>query len=108
MGIWLVDGKSFSSDITNCDAVILNYFRKNVGKYNCYLQYRLGYIYDLTTLQKYTNKGRKNNIKDILRHYNLLNNKHIPDDYKINSRENRLKVLAGLIDSDGYYNNKTY
>ena len=30
----------------------------------------------------------------------LLNNKHIPMNYKCNSRENRLKLLAGLLDSD--------
>ena len=39
---------------------------------------------------------------------NLLNNKHIPDTYKFNSRENRLKLLAGLIDSDGYLSNNVY
>jgi hypothetical protein len=32
----------------------------------------------------------------------LFNNKHIPDVYKYNSREVRLQVLAGLIDTDGY------
>jgi replicative DNA helicase len=42
-----------------------------------------------------------NSFKNALRHYNILDNKHIPDDYKINSRENRLKLLAGLIDTDG-------
>jgi hypothetical protein len=31
------------------------------------------------------------------------NKKGIPDIYKINSRENRLKLLAGLIDTNGYY-----
>lgn len=31
----------------------------------------------------------------------LKNNKHIPDDYKINSRSKRLELLAGIIDSDG-------
>ena len=34
---------------------------------------------------------------------NLINNKHIPAVYKINSRENRLKLLAGFIDSCGHY-----
>jgi hypothetical protein len=34
----------------------------------------------------------------------LLNNKYIPFDYKINDRETRLQVLAGLIDSDGHLN----
>jgi replicative DNA helicase len=36
-----------------------------------------------------------------LNYYNLVNNKHIPSCYKANSRELRLQLLAGLIDSDG-------
>lgn len=38
----------------------------------------------------------------LLRHNNLLNNKHIPADYMLASREQRLSLLQGLIDSDGY------
>jgi replicative DNA helicase len=38
-----------------------------------------------------------------LRELELLNNKHIPALFLINSKENRLKLLAGLIDSDGHY-----
>jgi GTPase len=38
-----------------------------------------------------------------IKNYNLDNNKHIPDEYKYNSKEVQLKVLAGMIDSDGYY-----
>jgi replicative DNA helicase len=33
----------------------------------------------------------------------VLQNKHIPNQYLINSTENRLQLLAGIIDSDGYY-----
>jgi DNA-directed RNA polymerase beta subunit len=40
-------------------------------------------------------------LKKYLRKYNLLNNKHIPNEYITNDRETRLKVLAGLIDTDG-------
>lgn len=36
----------------------------------------------------------------------LQNNKHIPNEYIINSKENRLKLLAGMIDSDGNYDKK--
>lgn len=39
----------------------------------------------------------------ILRQLGLLNNKHIPQQYLINSTQNRLELLAGLIDSDGHY-----
>ena len=108
IGLWLGDGDSNSSAITNQDSVILKYLTSKLGEYDCYLQYRSNYTYGFTTLKKYTNRGRDNYIKTILRKYNLLNNKHIPDDYKINSRENRLKLLAGLIDSDGYYHYKGY
>jgi predicted PilT family ATPase len=38
----------------------------------------------------------------LMKALNLLQNKHIPDVYRINDRETRLEVLAGLIDTDGY------
>lgn len=45
---------------------------------------------------------RRSNFMNYLLHlYNLLDNKHIPKAYKYNSREIRLNVLAGLMDSDG-------
>lgn len=40
-----------------------------------------------------------------LRQLNLLNNKHIPDIYQRASFEQRLDLLRGLMDTDGYYNN---
>lgn len=53
-------------------------------------------------------KWRDNPFYKFLQDYNLLNNKHIPQSYLVNSRENRLKLLAGLIDSDGYLQSNTY
>ena len=35
--------------------------------------------------------------------YNLFYNKHIPKEYLHGSIETRLSVLAGYIDTDGYY-----
>jgi len=40
-------------------------------------------------------------LKKYLRKYDLINNKHIPNEYLTNDRDTRLKVLAGLIDTDG-------
>ena len=48
-----------------------------------------------------TKKTEKAPLKKILKKYNLLNNKHIPIEYIVNDKETRLKVLAGLIDTDG-------
>lgn len=39
-----------------------------------------------------------------LRSLNLLNHKHLPDTYLHGSKEQRLDLLRGLMDSDGYYN----
>jgi hypothetical protein len=47
----------------------------------------------------------KENQSDFIKELNLLNNKHIPMIYKCNSRENRLKLLAGLLDSNGHLDN---
>lgn len=47
--------------------------------------------------------GRNDNpLRVALAGLGVLNNKHIPADYKFNSTANRLKLLAGLIDSDGH------
>ena len=43
-----------------------------------------------------------NPLTDQLKKYNLIQNKHIPNDYIMNDKETRLKLLAGLIDTDGY------
>ena len=43
-----------------------------------------------------------NPLRDALKKYNLIDNKHIPIDYIINDKETRLKLLAGFIDTDGY------
>lgn len=43
-----------------------------------------------------------------LKNQNLVNNKHIPMIYKCNSRNNRLKLLAGILDSNSSFNQDSY
>jgi DNA topoisomerase II len=38
---------------------------------------------------------------NLLKEYDLINNKHIPKDYIINDRETRLNIIAGIIDNNG-------
>lgn len=120
LGIWLGDGTTSKPEITNQDSTILKYLAENVVKYDCFLHKMGGeYTYRINSIKRsgnnnlYVNeesyKNRSNNFLNLLRKYNVLNNKHIPDVYKINSTKNRLKLLAGLIDSDGYlHNNNGY
>ena len=43
-----------------------------------------------------------NPLVEYLKKYNLIQNKRIPIDYLINDKEVRLKLLAGILDTDGY------
>jgi hypothetical protein len=97
IGYWLGDGTSATSEITSQDSTVLYYFAKNLPKYNLFLSHRHKYTYGITGNGKYYNNIFLNTLKNL----NLIDNKHIPPLYKCNSRENRLKLLAGLIDSDG-------
>lgn len=55
--------------------------------------------------------GKENYLMKQLRKLDLEKtgeNKYIPHVLKTSSKENRLRLLAGLIDSDGYYGNNIY
>lgn len=45
-------------------------------------------------------------IRGILNYLNVLNNKHIPEMYLLSSYEDRLALLQGLMDTDGYFHPK--
>jgi hypothetical protein len=51
------------------------------------------------------NQIKINPLKNQLEKYNLIKNKHIPKEFITNSKENRLQLLAGLIDTDGCLQN---
>jgi superfamily II DNA or RNA helicase len=105
IGYWLGDGTTRDSAITCQDSTVLYYFSQNLHKYNLNLNYRERYSYGISG---FTGKIRSNVFLNTLNDYNIRNNKHIPMIYKCNSRENRLKLLAGLIDSDGSYDNSIF
>jgi hypothetical protein len=102
IGYWLGDGTCRGAEITCQDSTVLYYFAKQLPNYNLSLNYWCGYTYGITGDGKHNNNAFLNTLKQL----NMANNKHIPHIYKCNSRENRLKLLAGLIDSYGHYNEK--
>lgn len=99
LGLWLGDGTSSRPQITSIDKEIINYVDATAESYDCYISIN-GIAYTIAN-KNYQKEG--NPVVDYLRYYNLLNNKHIPNAYKRNSREVRLQLLAGFIDTDGYY-----
>jgi len=107
LGCWLGDGESSSNRIWTQDVEVLeelqNYSKKvglevrksesgskSSGKASCYV------------VASKTSKKNTNCFLQELRHLDLIRNKHIPEKYLISSKENRLQLLAGLIDTDGY------
>jgi ATP-dependent Lon protease len=106
LGCWLGDGTSKNFSITSIDEPIIKYFEEFAKKYNLKIKKGSGnndITYSLTT-GKMGGKSDRNILINKLTEYNLINNKHIPNQYKCNSRKIRLQLLAGLIDTDGYYN----
>jgi hypothetical protein len=104
LGVWLGDGTSCNLNITNTDKEILDYcetYSKQLGLK--WTKNSSQYGYSITSEEG--TKG-KNTLLNYFNEYNLLKNKHIPTDYKINSQEVRLKILAGLLDTDGWYDKK--
>lgn len=94
VGYWLGDGSSAAAVITGQDASVLKYFADNLGQYKLYLSYMSKYDYRICG-------PKPNYFFKTLKDMNMIKNKHIPDIYKYNTREVRLQVLAGLLDSDG-------
>lgn len=98
LGYWLGDGNSWTSMISSQDATVLKYFATNLSEYKCYLQYigRDTYDYRINGTE-----STKNYFKKTLRDLDVLRNKHIPLIYKCNTRDIRLRLLAGILDADG-------
>lgn len=101
LGLWLGDGASKSSDIHNTDPEIENYLR-NFGQIHGLNFRKRQYNGKCPVYVNSGKKGQRSPLITQLRSLGVLNNKHIPWIYKCNSREQRLFLLAGLIDSDGY------
>jgi hypothetical protein len=104
LGVWLGDGTSANINITNIDEEIINYCENYAKSLNLEWNKLSGkYRYSITSEE--TTKG-KNSLLNSFKNYNLINNKHIPTDFKVTSRQNRLELLAGIIDTDGHLDRK--
>lgn len=109
LGVWLGDGDSHEPIITNMDDAVI--------KYVCTFANTLGATVRTTGIRHHIGLGagnrlisnpRKNPFTTALRQLRVLGNKHIPDVYKHNSREVRLQILAGLLDTDGSLSHKVF
>ena len=127
LGLWLGDGTHCDPCIASNDKEIVDYMISWCNNNNAELMkvktnkylYRIrrkGYGFscdEILSLDRKTTKSeaqfpcyedRTNPFTDLLKKYNLLRNKHIPQEYLMNDRSVRLNLLAGIIDTDGHVN----
>lgn len=101
-GTWLGNGDSNGTILTSADKEIVNSWKKYAKEIDCDFN-------KLKSKYRYSLKGKEvhnNVLLHNLKKLNVLNNKHIPDIYMKGSRQQRLELLAGLIDTDGYLNSR--
>ncbi len=105
LGTWLGDGQSSGQGFSSIDNEIINAWERYAESVNCQVNVSKSnnIVYNVSGKSK--GKGR-NYILSSLQNYDLIDNKHIPFEYICNSRENRLQLLAGLIDTDGNLTHK--
>ncbi len=92
LGLWIGDGTSTSGQITSADKEVWQAFKnrgweisKRIGKAKGLAETRTVYGFQVE-----------------LRKLGVLNNKHIPLEYLCSSFEDRLELLKGLMDTDGF------
>lgn len=109
LGYWLGDGNSRGTMISTQESYVLRHLSHTCFPKmhpSLYLQYT-GAQYDYRINSIYNGPG-SNCMMNFLRKNNLIQNKHIPRDYKCNDKNIQLQVLAGIIDSDGHYHDNCY
>lgn len=109
LGLWLGDGDANSQGITTADPEIVDFLEKFAEENFLKLSKYSKSPKSAASKYNISNKsiGRiDNKILCYLRALNLIGNKHIPQSYISNSEDIRLKLLAGLIDSDGHFDGR--
>jgi len=111
LGMWLGDGLSDGTGFTlnyKTDHETLAYWENWAQEQGAEIIKGKRYNFSVASKknkeaydQGLCNRVEEAPLKKYLRKYNLLKNKHIPNEYLTNDRDTRLKVLAGLIDTDG-------
>lgn len=104
LGVWLGDGTSDNTTIT-CDEKDITEMVEHLTacghtcKINRFKKRASNIALDMIE-KKYTKKG--NPLRNALREIGVFENKHIPELYLHSSIEQRMELLRGLMDTDGF------
>lgn len=114
IGLMLGDGSMTKNGIsfTTADKVLAEEVKKQADRYGMSIREN-DKKNNRAKMYSFTNFGNYNNLlRDNLEHWGIFGkksrNKFVPHEYKTSSFQNRLEILAGLIDTDGSLNNGCY
>lgn len=82
LGVWLGDGSQRDPVISSQESTILKYLQSFCIENNAVLTYQSGYDYRISAISK----KFPNVFLEFLKKHDLINNKHVPNVYKINSK----------------------
>ena len=101
-GVWLGDGKSLDTSITcsNEDTEEMIHLLEEAG-HRCRL-YKQKNRANTIGIDKGDIRGMPNKLRNALRDLGVFGNKHIPEIYMQASIEQRMELLRGLMDTDGF------
>lgn len=104
IGAWLGDGHSAGARMTMADEEVIAEMERVVRTHGMDLTQGSGvYLYGMSHTGGARVKGG-NPFTRAMQTYGMLDNKHIPHELKTGSRHTRMELLAGLLDTDGWYN----
>lgn len=112
-GAWLGDGTSKGTCLTSMDPELVQAWTEYATSINMQVRIEEYEIpnkaknYHITSGQMHGRSDR-NPMMNELHAMEVINNKHIPFAYQTSDRNDRLQLLAGLIDTDGYLNVETF
>lgn len=104
LGVWLADGNSYNASFT-CNIEDLSIAQKIVDlgvELREWNSANSGSVQFAFGDGDRSQEARNNSWQAKMRQMNLLDNKHIPAEYLRASIEQRIELLKGLMDSDGY------
>jgi len=107
-GLWLADGRSNCTSIKITDEVLWDYLEKFA------LENNIKYKVSITKAHDNSKEAREfyysdDNFRELFKSYDLVYKtthtplKYVPNDFLFSSEQNRLDLLAGIIDGDGSY-----
>lgn len=105
LGLWLGDGHISGPLVSKPDKEVHSYIKKYAKKIGLDIsiddRHRIN-IKKRVGFSNPTGNNRLNYLWELMKKIGVTKYKHVPDLYKFNSEKIRKEVLAGLLDTDGY------